>query len=97
MSKEGYNVDKKESDNKIVLERLQSYLKDKRSCDTSEESLGYNKPSTSYENPPNPIPNIEDGSTILREVLNYKKAALLRDPDIIQLLKSVSDNLKQKK
>lgn len=95
MSKEGYSPEKKESDNKIVLERLQTYLKDKRSSESSETSAGYNKPSTSYEPSPHTVPSIEDSSNILREILNHKKAELLRHPDIIEFLKSVSSDLKK--
>lgn len=89
-------MDKKDGDNKVVLEKLQSYLKDKRSGDSSDSSISYSKPSTSYETPVNPVQTFEDGSNVLRQVLNYKKAALLRDPEITQVLKAISLNLKQK-
>lgn len=95
MSKEGYSPEKKENDNKIVLERLQTYLKDKRSTETSETTLEYNKPSTSYEQPVQNLPTLEDSSNILREVLNHKKAELLRQPEIIEYLKSLSSDLKK--
>lgn len=95
MSKEGYSPEKKEGDNKVVLERLQTYLKDKRSTESSEPSLGYNKPSTSYDQPAQNLPTLEDSSNILREVLNHKKAELLRQPEIIEYLKSISSDLKK--
>lgn len=94
MSKEGYAAggDKKEGDNKVVLERLQIYLKDKRSIEVPEASTSYTpKPSPSYE--PGPVtPNLDDSSNILKEVLNYKKAELLRQPEIVELIKSLSSN-----
>lgn len=95
MSKEGYSPEKKEGDNKVVLERLQTYLKDKRSTEVSEPNLAYSKPSTSYEQPPQNLPAIEDSSSILREVLNHKKAELLRQPEIVEYLKTISSDLKK--
>lgn len=95
MSREGYSPEKKESDNKAVLERLQSYLKDKKNTDVSDTSAGYSKPSTSYDPNPNTVPNIEDSSNILREVLNYKKAELLRQPDVTDFLKAITKDLKK--
>lgn len=95
MSKEGYSPEKKEGDNKVVLERLQNYLKDKRTSEALDPSLGYNKPSTSYEQPPQSLPTLEDSSNILREVLNHKKAELLRQPEIVEYLKSISLDLKK--
>lgn len=95
MSKEGYSPEKKEGDNKVVLERLQNYLKDKRSSEALDPSLGYSKPSTSYEQPPQNLPTLEDSSNILREVLNHKKAELLRQPEIVEYLKSISSDLKK--
>lgn len=95
MSKEGYITEKKEGDNKVVLERLQSYLKDKRSSEVVESTLSYSKPSTSFDQSPQTGPVFEDSSNILREVLNHKKAELLRHPDIIEFLKSVSTDLKK--
>lgn len=95
MSKEGYSPEKKESDNKVVLERLQSYLKDKRSIDTSESAVGYSKPSTSFEPVQHIVANIDDSSNILREVLNHKKAELLRQPEIIEYLKTIASDLKK--
>lgn len=94
MPKEGYSSEKKEGDSKVVLERLQSYLKDKRNSEVVETNLSYSKPSTSYEQSPHSGP-LEDSSNILREVLNYKKAELLRHPDIIAYLKSVATDLKK--
>lgn len=94
MSKEGYSAERKEGDNKVVLERLQSYLKDKRSTETAESAHSYNKPSTSYDQSAN-VPVFEDSSNILREVLNHKKAELLRHPEIVEYLKSVSADLKK--
>lgn len=94
MSKEGYSGERKEGDNKVVLERLQSYLKDKRSTESVEPSLGYSKPSTSFDQSVN-VPAFEDSSNILREVLNHKKAQLLRQPEIVEYLKSVSSDLKK--
>lgn len=95
MSKEGYSPEKKEGDNKVVLERLQTYLKDKRSSEIAETSLSYNKPSTSFEQAPHTVQALEDTSNILREVLNHKKAELLRQPEIIEYLKSISSDLKK--
>lgn len=95
MSKEGYSTEKKEGDSKIVLERLQSYLKDKRSAETSESSISYPKPSTSFEQSTQGTSTVEDSSTVLREVLNHKKAELLRQPEIIAYLKDVSAALKK--
>lgn len=95
MSKEGYSPEKKEGDNKVVLERLQTYLKDKRSSEAAEASLSYNKPSTSFEQTPHTGQALEDTSNILREVLNHKKAELLRQPEIIEYLKSISSDLKK--
>ncbi|KAH9635026.1 hypothetical protein HF086_004380 [Spodoptera exigua] len=95
MSKEGYSPEKKEGDNKVVLERLQNYLKDKRTSETSDPSLGFNKPSTSYDQSPQSLPTLEDSSNILREVLNHKKAELLRQPEIVEYLKSISSDLKK--
>lgn len=90
MSKEGYIAEKKEGDSKVVLEKLQSYLKDKRSVESVEPSVIYSKPSTSFE--PNPHSGIDESS--LRDVLNHKKAELLRQPEIISFLKSVASELK---
>lgn len=95
MSKEGYSPEKKESDNKVVLERLQSYLKDKRSTETAEPAVGYSKPGTSFEPVQHSVTNIDDSSNVLREVLNHKKSELLRQPEIIQYLKTISSDLKK--
>lgn len=95
MSKEGYTPEKKEGDNKVVLERLQLYLKDKRSSETAESTISYSKPSTSYEQSSQTAPVFEDSSNVLREVLNHKKAELLRQPEIVAYLKSVSSDLKK--
>lgn len=94
MSKEGYTIEKKEGDNKVVLERLQSYLKDKRSAEAVESRISYAAPSTSFDPTPN-VTALDDSSTVLREVLNHKKAELLRQPEIIAYLKSVSSDLKK--
>ncbi|KAG7307435.1 hypothetical protein JYU34_007623 [Plutella xylostella] len=94
MSKEGYIPEKKEGESKVVLERLQSYLKEKRSSESSDTSGTYNKPGTSYEHHPQIVPPYEDSSTILKEVLNHKKAELLRQPEVVELLKTISQNLK---
>ncbi|CAH0721956.1 unnamed protein product, partial [Brenthis ino] len=94
MSKEGYSAEKKEGDSKVVLEKLQSYLKDKRSLEASDPSVGYNKPSTSYEQNPPPILGV-DNSNVLREVLNHKKAELLRQPEIVAFLKTLTSDLKK--
>lgn len=94
MSKEGYSSEKKEGESKVVLERLQSYLKDKRSTEAVEPSLSYSKPSTSYEQGSH-VASFDDSSTILREILNHKKAELLRQPEIVEFLKSVSSDLKK--
>lgn len=95
MSKEGYSGERKEGDtNKVVLERLQTYLKDKRNAESLEATHSYNKPSTSYDQGAN-LPSFEDSSNILREVLNHKKAELLRQPEIVEYLKSVSLELKK--
>lgn len=94
MSKEGYSAERKEGDNKVVLERLQSYLKDKRSTESTEPAHSYSKPSTSFDQSAN-VPAFEDCSNILREVLNHKKAELLRQPEIVEYLKSVSSDLKK--
>lgn len=94
MSKEGYIPEKKEADNKIVLERLQIYLKDKRSNESSEASVSC-KAGPSYEIQQPSIPVYEDGSTVLKEILNHKKAELLRNPDVIEFLKTVATNLKK--
>lgn len=93
MSKEGYSPEKKEGDNKLVLERLQLFLKDKRSSEV-EQSLSYNKPSTSFEPTPQTVP-VDDNSCILREVLNHKKAQLLRQPEIIEYLRVIASDLKK--
>lgn len=95
MSKEGYVSEKKEGDNKIVLERLQTYLKDKRSSESSETSVSYGKPGPNLEVHQQPNPTYEDGSTALKEILNHKKAELLRHPDVTEFLKTVSANLKK--
>ncbi|CAG4912507.1 unnamed protein product [Colias eurytheme] len=95
MSKEGYSAEKKETENKVVLERLQSYLKDKRSSESTESCVVYSKPSTSFEQNPLSIPAIEDSSNVLREVLNHKKAELLRQPEVIAFLKTISSDLKK--
>lgn len=92
MSKEGYIAEKKEGDSKVVLEKLQSYLKDKRSVESVEPSVIYSKPSTSFE--PNPHSGVDESSNVLRDVLNHKKAELLRQPEIISFLKSVASELK---
>lgn len=94
MSKEGYSPEKKEGDNKVVLERLQLFLKDKRTSEAAEQSLSYSKPSTSFEPSPQPVA-VDDNSCILREVLNHKKAQLLRNPEIIEYLKGISSDLKK--
>ncbi|KAM3961273.1 LOW QUALITY PROTEIN: uncharacterized protein ACR2FA_004611 [Aphomia sociella] len=94
MSKEGYSG-KKEGDNKVVLERLQSYLKDKKSTESADLAVGYSKPSTSFEQSALTVPALEDSSNVLREVLNHKKAELLRQPEIVAYLKSVSSDLKK--
>lgn len=94
MSKEGYSSEKKEGDSKIVLEKLQSYLKDKRSVETAEVAVSYSKPSTSFES--NPHTSLgEDNSNVLREVLNHKKAELLRQPEIVAFLRTLSSDLKK--
>lgn len=99
MSKEGYNTEKKEGESKIVLERLQSYLKDKRSTESLEASAVYTKPSSGivFEQNPIAVPIIEDtgNNNILREVLNHKKSELLRQPEVIAFLKSLSTDLKK--
>lgn len=95
MSREGYSPEKKEGDNKVVLERLQSYLKDKRTTELSESGVGYSKPSTSHDQGPLIVPTTEDSSNILREILNHKKTELLRQPEIIEYLKSISSDLKK--
>lgn len=99
MSKEGYNTEKKEGESKVVLERLQSYLKDKRSSESSETSVIYSKPSSGLVYEPNPIivPSIEEtgNSNLLREILNHKKAELLRQPEVIEFLKTLSTDLKK--
>jgi hypothetical protein len=95
MSKEGYSGETKEGEtNKAVLERLQTYLKDKKSTESVESTHSYNKPSTSVEQAAN-LPSFEDSNNILKEVLSYKKAELLRQPEIIEYLKSVSSDLKK--
>lgn len=96
MSKEGYNIEKRDGDNKVVLEKLQSYLKDKRSGESSEFGSSYNKTAVGLEHP-DALHNFEEGSNILRDVLNFKKAALFRDPEIIEILKTLSHSLKQNK
>lgn len=95
MSKEGYSPEKKEGDNKVVLERLQLFLKDKRSSEAAEQSLSYNKPSTSFEPTQQSLPALDDNSSILRDVLNHKKAQLLRQPEIIEYLKVIASDLKK--
>lgn len=92
MSKEGYIAEKKEGDSKVVLEKLQSYLKDKRSAESIEPSIIYSKPSTSFEQ--NPHSGIDESSNVLRDVLNHKKAELLRQPEIVSFLKTVSSELR---
>lgn len=95
MSKEGYSSEKREGENKVLLlERLQTYLKDKKSSDVAEAGLSYSKPSTSYEHD-HPPPFLEESTNILRDVLNHKKAELLRQPEIVSFLKSVSSDLKK--
>ncbi|XP_041977241.1 uncharacterized protein LOC121731718 [Aricia agestis] len=93
MSKEGYSSEKKEGDSKVVLEKLQSYLKDKRSVEAAEPGVGYNRPSTSFE--PSPHIQADDNSNVLREVLNHKKAELLRQPEIVEFLKTLAADLKK--
>ncbi|GBP40970.1 hypothetical protein EVAR_26051_1 [Eumeta japonica] len=97
MSKEGYNTsgtsERRESDNKVVLEKLQSYLKDKLSSDIPEGGGNYSQPGTSYDQRPSQISTIDDNH-IVRDVLNLKKAALFRQPEVIELLKSISENVK---
>lgn len=96
MSKEGYSAEKKEGDNKVVLERLQSYLKDKKTTESADTVAGCSKPSTSFEQSVLTVPTaLEDSSNVLREVLNHKKAELLRQPEVIAYLKSVSLDLKK--
>lgn len=95
MSKEGYIAEKKDGESKVVLERLQSYLKDKRSSESAETSVIYSKPSTSFDQNPLIVPAIEDSSNVLREVLNHKKAELLRQPEVISFLKTLSADLKK--
>ncbi|XP_045783671.1 uncharacterized protein LOC123879819 [Maniola jurtina] len=92
MSKEGYSAEKKEGDSKVVLEKLQSYLKDKRSVEV-EASVIYSKPSTSFE--PNPHSAVDESSNVLRDVLNHKKAELLRQPEIVSFLQTISSDLKK--
>lgn len=94
MSKEGYSAEKKESDSKVVLEKLQSYLKDKRSIELSESNIGYSKPSTSFEQSPHSTIT-DDNSNVLREVLNHKKAELLRQPEIVEFLKTLTSDIKK--
>lgn len=94
MSKEGYSAEKKEGDSKVVLEKLQSYLKDKRSVESAESNIGYSKPSTSFEQNPHTVVT-DDNSNVLREVLNHKKAELLRQPEIIEFLKSLTSDIKK--
>lgn len=95
MSKEGYSPEKKEGDNKVVLERLQLFLKDKKSLEAAEQNLSYNKPSTSFEQTPQTVPVLDDNTSILRDVLNHKKAQLLRQPEIIEYLKEIASDLKK--
>lgn len=92
MSKEVYSTEKKEGDSKVVLERLQTYLKDKRNIEVSESSISFSKPSTSFEQTHTAY---DDSSNVLREVLNIKKAELLRQPEIIAFLKTLSTDLKK--
>ncbi|CAK1545142.1 unnamed protein product [Leptosia nina] len=97
MSKEGYTTEKKEGESKVVLERLQSYLKDKRVSESSESSVIYSKPNIGlvFEET-SAVPTIEDNSSnVLRDVLNHKKAELLRQPEVIAFLKTLSADLKK--
>lgn len=96
MSKEGYSSEKKEGENKIfLLEKLQTYLKDKKSSDVVDAGINYSHPSTSYEQNPHAQPFADESSNILRDVLNHKKAELLRQPEVVAFLKSVSSDLKK--
>lgn len=93
--KDIYTSANKDSENKIVLEKLQIYLKDKQICDTLDNNQTQGRYGTSSDSQYRLLRK-EEGSSILKEVLNYKKAALFRQPEIASILKSISESHNKK-
>lgn len=78
-----------------VVEKIQQFLKDKISSEYSE-IIRLDTLSNQVDQNQNTIVNEEEraGVTVLKQVLDYKKSLFLRDPEIVNILKSISDHHK---
>lgn len=78
-----------------VVEKIQQFLKDKISSEYSE-IIRLDTLSNQVDQNQNTIVNEEEraGITILKQVLDYKKSLFLRDPEIVNILKSISNHHK---
>lgn len=94
MSVSDKSIPKEPVQNKVV-EKIQQFLKDKISSEYSE-IIRLDTLSNQVDQNQNTIVNEEEraGVTVLKQVLDYKKSLFFRDPEIVDILKSISNHHK---